>query len=118
MTASVRTNPLRRLYQVPGLSAKLTIVGLLITSLFVAMALLAPVLQGAELIQDPTASLINPIHQPPSAEHWFGTSQAGYDVFSRTLYGAQAALKVVLLATVLSLIVGVPLGLLSGYLGG
>jgi peptide/nickel transport system permease protein len=39
-------------------------------------------------------------------------------VFSRTLFGAQAALQVVILATTLSLIVGVPLGLVSGYLGG
>jgi peptide/nickel transport system permease protein len=39
-------------------------------------------------------------------------------VFSRTLFGSQAALKVVLLATLMSLVVGVPLGMLSGYLGG
>jgi peptide/nickel transport system permease protein len=63
-------------------------------------------------------SLSNPIHQPPSADHWFGTSRQGYDVFSRTLFGTQAALQVVILATALSVLVGVPLGMLSGYLGG
>jgi len=44
-------------------------------------------------------------------------SRQGYDVFSRTLFGSQAALQVVILAA-LSLVIGVPLGLVSGYLGG
>lgn len=51
-------------------------------------------------------------------KHWFGTSRQGYDVFARTVFGSQAALQVVILATALSLLVGVPLGLVSGYLGG
>jgi peptide/nickel transport system permease protein len=93
-------------------------VGLVITIFFVSIALLAPAFQSWGWLQDPTASLINPIHEPPSAEHWFGTTRQGYDVFSRTLFGTQAALKVVILATLLSLVVGVPLGLVSGYLGG
>jgi len=92
--------------------------GLLITLGFVAIALLAPVLQGWGVLQDPTAALQNPIHQPPGANHWFGTTRQGYDVFSRTLFGSRAAWQVVLLATSLSLVIGVPLGLLSGYLGG
>lgn len=93
-------------------------VGLVITICFVSIALLAPAFESWGWLQDPTASLINPIHEPPSAEHWFGTTRQGYDVFSRTLFGTQAALKVVILATLLSLVVGVPLGLVSGYLGG
>jgi peptide/nickel transport system permease protein len=63
-------------------------------------------------------ALANPLHQPPSPAHWFGTSRQGYDVFSRTVFGSQAALQVVILATILSLVVGVPLGMVSGYLGG
>lgn len=102
----------------PNLSARLTLTGILITLGFMLLALLAPLLQSWGLIQDPTASLVNPIHGAPSADHWFGTSQEGYDVFSRTLFGTQVAFKVVLLATTLSLIIGLPLGLMSGYLGG
>lgn len=102
----------------PNLSARLTLVGLIITLGFILLAILAPQLQGWGIIQDPTASLINPIHATPSGEHWFGTSREGYDVFARTLFGTQVALKVVLLATAMSLVIGVPLGLLSGYLGG
>lgn len=101
-----------------NLSRWLTGVGAVITLSFVTIALLAPLLQSWEWIQDPLASLINPIHEPPSAGHWFGTTRQGYDVFARTLFGTQAALKVVLLATAMSLLLGVPLGMLSGYWGG
>jgi len=93
-------------------------VGIAITAVFVLVALFAPLLQSWGWIQDPTAGLANPIHEPPSAAHWFGTSRQGYDVFSRTLFGTRAAWQVVLLATAMSVIVGVPLGMLSGYLGG
>ncbi|MGB2925480.1 MAG: ABC transporter permease [Limnothrix sp.] len=101
-----------------NLSRSLTIVGVVITSIFVAIALGAPLLQNIGWLKDPLDSLSFPIHEPPSWEHWFGTSRQGYDVLSRTLFGTQAALKVVLLATSLSLIIGVPLGMVSGYFGG
>jgi len=101
-----------------SLSRQLMGIGLIITLFFVFVAVFAPVFQAWGWLQDPTASLINPIHDPPSLHHWFGTSRQGYDVFSRTLYGSQAALQVVILATAFSITIGVPLGLVSGYLGG
>ena len=101
-----------------SLSQTLTIVGLTITLSFILIAVLAPTFQDLGWLQDPTESLSNPIHEPPGADYWFGTTRQGYDVFSRTLFGSQAALKVVVLATTISLILGVPLGLVSGYLGG
>ena len=102
----------------PSLSLQLMIVGLIITIGFILIALLAPSMQAWGWLQDPTESLSNPIHEPPGVDYWFGTTRQGYDVFSRTLFGTQAALKVVILATTISLIIGVPLGLVSGYLGG
>lgn len=102
----------------PSLSLQLTILGFIITISCILIAALAPSLQSWGWIQDPTESLSNPIHQSPSLDYWFGTTRQGYDVFSRTLFGTQAALKVVILATSLSLFIGVPLGLVSGYLGG
>jgi peptide/nickel transport system permease protein len=110
--------PRLRLSTYPRLSIQLMAVGTVITLLFVLIALFAPLLQAGGLLQNPTQGLANPIHEAPSAAHWFGTSRQGYDVFSRTLFGSQAALQVVLLATVMSLVVGVPLGMVSGYLGG
>jgi peptide/nickel transport system permease protein len=47
-----------------------------------------------------------------------GTNQIGQDVFSRIIWGAQVALTVGLLSSVMSLLIGVPLGLIAGYIGG
>ncbi|QNP29877.1 ABC transporter permease [Cylindrospermopsis curvispora] len=101
-----------------NLSGKLMLLGLIITLFFVLLAFMAPVWQNWGWLSDPKELLTNPIHQPPSGKYWFGTSRLGYDVFSRTIFGAQAALQVVILATGLSMVVGVPLGMVSGYLGG
>jgi peptide/nickel transport system permease protein len=102
----------------PSLSMQLMAVGVVMTLCFILIATLSPTFQAWGWLQNPTDSLINPIHEAPSGHHWFGTSRQGYDVFSRTLFGSQAALQVVVLATMLSLFIGVPLGLISGYLGG
>ena len=102
----------------PNLSRILMILGAVITLLFILIALTAPLLQNINIIQDPLESLSNPIHQAPNSKYWFGTTNQGYDIFPRTLFGSQAAIKVVLLATSFSLIIGVPLGLISGYFGG
>ncbi|PSB27021.1 ABC transporter permease [Stenomitos frigidus] len=102
----------------PTLSTRMTQVGLVITIFFVGLAMLAPMLQSIGWLQDPTEFLANPIQEPPSLGHWFGTTRLGYDVLSRTVFGSQAALQVVILATMLSLVIGVPLGMVSGYLGG
>ncbi|GBL10340.1 glutathione transport system permease protein GsiD [Microcystis aeruginosa Sj] len=102
----------------PNLTTKLLGVGLVLTIIFILIALFSPLLQAISMIQDPTDILSNYPLQAPSFAHWFGTNVRGYDVFSRTLFGARAALSVVFLATGLSLVIGVPLGLISGYLGG
>ncbi|MBR8828810.1 MAG: ABC transporter permease [Gomphosphaeria aponina SAG 52.96 = DSM 107014] len=109
--------PLKRSFR-PSLSMQLMFAGAIITISFILIAVFAPVFQSWGWLQNPTESLSNPIHQAPGKDYWFGTTRQGYDVFSRTLFASQAALKVVLLATTLSLIIGVPLGLISGYLGG
>lgn len=109
--------PLRG-FQVLSVSTAMTFCGLVITVLFLLIAVLSPLFLTWGWIQSPTEFLSNPIHQPPSSQHWLGTSRLGYDVFSRTLFGTQVAWQVVLLATILSVGIGVPLGMVSGYLGG
>ncbi|WP_428416419.1 ABC transporter permease [Phocicoccus schoeneichii] len=56
--------------------------------------------------------------QKPSAEHWFGTDHLGRDIFYRVLHGMYITLGVGFTATFLAAIVGVPLGIISGYYGG
>jgi peptide/nickel transport system permease protein len=111
-------SPILNFSERPSLSLKMMRVGALLTLIFVSIALLAPLFQMGGVLQSPTEFLDNPPHDPPSIAHWFGTTSLGYDVFSRTLFGSQAALQVVVLATALSLVIGVPLGMVSGYLGG
>ncbi len=101
-----------------GLSTQFMALGVAMTALYLFAAIASPFLQSIGFLQNPTEFLSNPINDPPSAAHWFGTDVQGYDVFSRTMFGSQAALQVVVVATLFSLVIGVPLGLFSGYLGG
>jgi len=54
----------------------------------------------------------------PCSEHWFGTDNLGRDLFARTTYGGRISLAVGLLATSVSLLIGVSYGMVSGYKGG
>lgn len=125
MTSTKTYGPLSRLrllLKPKGEGANISVLfmglGVLITGAFILIALFAPWLQSWGILQDPTAALQNPIHQPPSAEHLLGTTRQGYDILSRVLFGTRAAWQVVLLATAMSVFIGVPLGMVSGYLGG
>lgn len=70
------------------------------------------------IFPQPNAGIDNPIYAPPSLEHLCGTDRLGRDVCVRTLQGSGVALQVVFLALSLALLFGVPLGMISGYLGG
>lgn len=58
------------------------------------------------------------ITQGPSAAHWFGTDQLGRDVLSRLIHGTRVSMTVAFVAQTIILLIGVPIGLVSGYYGG
>ena len=55
---------------------------------------------------------------PPSSEHWLGTDKLGRDLLARVLYGGRISLTVGLVATAVSLTIGVLYGTLAGFCGG
>ena len=55
---------------------------------------------------------------PPSAAHWFGTDEVGDDVLTRVIIGARVSLKIGLIITGIAILIGVPLGLIAGLVGG
>lgn len=75
-------------------------------------AVFAPLLTSADPI------FINPVNRlkPPSTDFWFGADTMGRDVFARVVYGARTSLTVGVAAAASSLILGLLLGLVSGYL--
>jgi peptide/nickel transport system permease protein len=104
-----RRRMLRRLGRRP-----LAVAGLTVATLFVLMALFAPLIAP----YDPAETNFSAVLQPPSSAHIMGTDDLGRDVFSRVVYGARASLEAGVLATLLAMIVAVPLGLVAGYYRG
>ena len=92
----------------------LAVAGMVVASLFVLMAVFAPLIAP----YDPSATNFSAVLQGPSAAHLMGTDDLGRDVFSRIVFGARASLEAGVLATLLALVVAVPLGLMAGYYRG
>jgi peptide/nickel transport system permease protein len=109
---------IHQLRQSVGLQRGMLVAGLVLMGIFVLAAIFAPLLApyGFGQLRDENGSF--GAQQPPSGDHWLGTTVGGYDVLSRVIYGAQTALLVILIAILLSIVVGVLLGLVSGYFGG
>ena len=90
------------------------VLGLLLATTFVLVALLAPWIAPA----DPGASDFDALLTPPSAGHLLGTDELGRDVLSRIVFGARASIQAGVLAIGLAMVVAVPIGLVSGYYRG
>jgi ABC-type glutathione transport system ATPase component/ABC-type dipeptide/oligopeptide/nickel transport system permease subunit len=100
-----------------GIQRGMLVTGMLVIVVFVVLAALAHWIAPYGFNDASAGGIEFKVQQAPSAAHWFGTSVGGEDVFSRVVYGARTALVVVVLAVLFSVLVGVPLGLLSGYIG-
>jgi peptide/nickel transport system permease protein len=89
-------------------------VGLVCLVLICLAAALAPLIAPYDPVQIKLSAKL----KPPSFEHLLGTDHFGRDVFSRLLYGGRTSLSVGLLVVAFAFVLGVPLGLASGYFGG
>ncbi|CAN5357420.1 hypothetical protein BH11ACT8_BH11ACT8_03110 [soil metagenome] len=104
--------------QTVGLARWMLVVGVVITVAFLVMAVLAPVLAPYDFAQSAADGVRFPKVGPPSGAHPFGTDRLFFDVLSRMIWGARTAIEVVVLSILVCVVVGVPLGLVSGYYGG
>lgn len=87
------------------------LMGLILVTLFVTMAIAAPLLAP----YDPLALDVRAKLQAPSLAHWLGTDQLGRDTLSRIIYGARTALTIAITAIGLAGSIGILLGLIAGY---
>ena len=101
-----------------GLQRGMLVAGIVICVAFIVLAVFAPLIApyGYGQLSDDDGTFAR--QAAPSAQHLWGTTVGGYDVFSRVVWGTRTAISVVVVAVVLSIVLGVVLGLVSGYLGG
>jgi peptide/nickel transport system permease protein len=119
---------------------KLGAVGVILTVCVIVVAVLSPALQRYD--DNRAFSVVNPEFNPnanpiqiaqnpklssptiasryesPSAAHWFGTDQYGRDLYARVIAGARAAAIIGLGASVIAVVLGTAIGIVSGYFGG
>ena len=90
------------------------LVGLTVVAFFIALSILAPICSP----YDPLATNWAMVRKPPSMLHLFGTDEIGHDILARIIWGSRASLMAGIVSVSLALAIGVPIGLLTGYLGG
>jgi peptide/nickel transport system permease protein len=96
--------------------SKMGMAGLLILALFVAVAVLAPLIANREAL-NPTCPCTGAPLQAPSVEFPFGTDDLGRSVFALTLWGSRVSLLVGFFATLISILIGSVVGIVAGYYG-
>lgn len=93
---------------------KLAVIGGIFTLLLIFMAIFAPWISPV----NPTVQDYVKFLQSPNSENIMGTDELGRDIFSRIIYGARVSIQAGLISVGIALVVGVPIGLFSGYYRG
>ena len=93
---------------------KAAVVGLAFIVLLIIVAIFAPLIAPYGYAE----RIPGAFREPPSMDHIFGTDRIGRDVFSRIIYGARVSLKIGILASFMSITIGVLLGAVAGFFGG
>jgi oligopeptide/dipeptide ABC transporter ATP-binding protein len=97
--------------------SRIGIVGLVMLGIIILMAVFAPAIAPYDSSSTESVT-IDDIYNPPNGTHWFGTDDAGQDVFSNFVFGARISLTVGFFAAFISIIIGGLLGLVAGFFGG
>jgi peptide/nickel transport system permease protein len=97
--------------------SKLSTAGVLLIFATVVVTALAPYLTPYPQDAGAVAHFSERL-QPPSSQHWLGTEGAGRDILTRIIFGGRVALEAGLIIITIAVGIGVPLGLIAGYLGG
>jgi peptide/nickel transport system permease protein len=103
-----------RLFWIRFRRNKLGLIGAFLITVMVVVAIFAPLIAPF----DPNAQDYTNIVGLPSAHHWLGTDDLGRDVLSRLIYGARVSVAASILPVALALLIGVPLGLVTGFYRG
>ncbi|MFD4819888.1 ABC transporter permease [Peribacillus butanolivorans] len=93
---------------------RLAFISLIFLLMLIIVSIIAPWIVPHDTIKQDLSSVL----LGPSATHWLGTDELGRDIFSRLLMGTKSAIYAGLFAILIPLCIGVPLGIISGYLGG
>lgn len=112
-TAPREESPARRAFR-RLMKRKGAVVGLVVVVAFLLLAVFADVIAPF----DPIEADWNALRGAPTLEHPFGGDELGRDVLSRVIHGARASLFAGVISVFLALLIGIPVGLLSGYAGG
>lgn len=91
------------------------IIGGLLVAVFTLVAILAPIVIPAS--EATKINILARLHAP-SAAHWLGTDQLGRELIWRVLLGAHTSLVIAVAAVLLSIVIGLPIGVLAGYYRG
>jgi ABC-type dipeptide/oligopeptide/nickel transport system permease subunit len=119
LTESVlRSSPSRSSAWWAGIPALLQYRNLVLGASIVLVLLFAGLLAPLLAPYDPYAQNLAITFHPPSLAHLFGTDEYGRDMFSRVLYGARLSQLEITVSVSMALAIGVPLGMISGYMGG
>lgn len=108
----------RTIWNTKGVGRWVLLIGVLVTLVFVVFAIFAPVIAPYGFAQNSVDGVKLPKLAEPGSGYLFGTNDQFYDVFSRVVWGSRTALQVIVLSVIFAGVIGVPLGLISGFLGG
>ncbi|WP_141013286.1 ABC transporter permease [Nocardioides sambongensis] len=107
-----------RIWHTRGMARWLFVIGLVLTVVFVVLAVFAPLIAPYGFAESRVDGVRLPELDPPSSYFLLGTNDMAFDIFSRVVWGARTAMQVIVISVLFSVALGVPLGLLAGYVGG